>query len=64
VTNGSWSGRDPLLRRLRVVTTLVLLGLLAFMFIDPRPEDASVVGLTFGALLVNLGFPFNWPRRE
>lgn len=55
-TNGSWSGKDPRLRQLRVVATLVLLGLLVFIVLDPADDPVTTVGMLVGALLVVLGF--------
>ena len=53
--NGSWSGRDPLLRMLRAVAVAVFLALLCFGVIT-RSMDGTVVGTLMGGLIVLLGY--------
>ncbi len=47
---------DPRLRWLRIGAALVLLGLIAFIVIDPSEDNPVTVGTLVGALLVDLGF--------
>lgn len=54
--NGSWTGRDPRLRQLRILAIIVLLGLLSFVIVDPADEPVTTVGMLVGAILVMLGF--------
>lgn len=65
-SNGSWTGRDPRLRLLRTVAGFVILGLLAFVVLDPAPNDLGTLGTLTGALLVLLGFEagVRWPPKE
>lgn len=64
MTNGSWTGRDTALRRLRTVAAIVILCLIAYVIIDPADDPATTVGSLVGALLVVLGFEagINWPK--
>jgi len=61
-TNGSWTGRDPALRRLRALAIGVLLVLIAWTVVDNR--EITTIGTLVGALLVALGFEvgIRWPR--
>jgi hypothetical protein len=52
----TWSGRDPTLRRLRVLAALTLLGLLVWTIVAPDEEHIATIGTLVGALLVLLGF--------
>jgi hypothetical protein len=57
-TNGWRSGRDPVQRRLRIVTVVVCLGVFAYLAIDPdRTLDViPTAGLALGAVLLLLGY--------
>lgn len=59
--NGSWTGKDPALRRLRALAVTVLLVLVGFTVI--RDMSVATVGTLVGALLIVLGFEagLRWP---
>ena len=57
--NGWREGRDPIQRWLRVVTTVVVLGVFVWLaVIDERRhgDDVLVLALALGAVLVLLGY--------
>jgi hypothetical protein len=57
-TNGWRTGRDPVQRWLRVVTTLVCLGVFAYLSVDPdRHIDAlPTIALALAAVLLLVGY--------
>jgi hypothetical protein len=57
-TNGWRKGYDPIQRWLRVLTTLVVLGVFVYLVVgDPRPDrDLPTLALALGAVLVLLGY--------
>lgn len=61
----NWNGGDPRLRLLRTVAGFLIMGLLAFVIIDPAPNDPATVGTLAGMLLVVLGFEagIRWPTK-
>jgi hypothetical protein len=61
--NGSWTPRDPALRRLRILAGTVMLILLTYVVVDGQPDNPATVGTLIGALLVDLGFELGirWP---
>lgn len=55
--NGWRHGRDPIQRWLRVVTTLVLLGVFVYITTgDHGVDDVPTIALALGAVLVLLGY--------
>lgn len=59
----SWGGLDPLLRALRAVAILAMLGLLAALVISvvldaTRDVDPTLAAMLIGAILLALGYPF------
>lgn len=56
--NGWRNGRDPIQRWLRVVTTLVVLGVFVYLSITPdrRADGVVVIALALGAVLLLLGY--------
>ena len=54
--SSGWTGQDPRLRLLRSVAALVILILLAFVVVEPTPNDPTTIGALVGALLDILGF--------
>jgi hypothetical protein len=57
-TNGWREGRDPIQRLLRILTTLVCLGVFVYMVVDPgrSVDDWPTIALALGAVLVLLGY--------
>lgn len=57
-SNGWRTGRDPIQRRLRIVTTLTCLGVFVYLTIDAdRTLDViPSAGLALGAVLLLLGY--------
>jgi len=56
-TNGWRDGSDPIQRWLRVVTTIVVLGVFAWLALgEDRHNDILVLALALGALLMLLGY--------
>ena len=56
-SNGWRSGRDPVQRWLRVVTTLVCLGVFTYIAVGRQTVDAvPTLALALGALLLLLGY--------
>jgi len=62
-SNGSWTGRDPDLRRLRALAVAVVLVLVGYTVV--ASPDVATVGTLLGALLILLGFEagLRWPGR-
>jgi len=55
--NGWRDGNDPVQRWLRIVTTLVVLGVFVFLSVsDGRNESILVIALALGSVLVLLGY--------
>lgn len=59
----SWGGLDPLLRALRAVAILAMLGLLiavvlSVVFDGTRSVDPTLAAMLIGAILLALGYPF------
>lgn len=54
-TNGWRQGRDPIQRWLRVVTTVVVLGVFVYLALGEE-RDVPVLALALGAVLVLLGY--------
>lgn len=57
-TNGWRGGFDPIQRWLRVLTTLVTVGVFAALALDPNRDvnDLPILALDLGAALVLLGY--------
>ena len=56
-TNGWRHGRDPVQRWLRIVTTVVVLGVFVYLAIgESNHEDIVVLALALGSVLVLLGY--------
>lgn len=58
-TNGWRDGRDPIQRWLRIVTTIVVLGVFVFLSVSPASGGADrivVIALALGAVLLLLGY--------
>lgn len=57
-TNGWREGRDPIQRLLRILTTLVCLGVFVYMIVEPgrSVDDWPTIALALGAALVLLGY--------
>ncbi len=51
------------MRRLRVVSVVVILFLIAFIVVDGQPDSPTTFGALIGALIVFGGFEagFRWP---
>jgi hypothetical protein len=56
VTGGKGNGRDPAVRRLRIIAATVFLLLTAFIVLDGQPDNVATLGTLVGAMLVTLGF--------
>lgn len=58
VTNGWRSGSDPAQRVLRIVSSVVVLGVFTFLAVrsDRGIDDLGVIALAVGTLLVLLGY--------
>jgi len=55
--NGWRHGRDPVLRWLRILTVLVILGMFVYLVTDRHGiDDTPTVALALGAILVLLGY--------
>jgi hypothetical protein len=55
--NGWRDGRDPVQRWLRIVTTIVVLGVFVWIALgESRQNDILVLALALGALMVLLGY--------
>jgi len=56
--NGWRAGKDPVQRVLRIVTSVVCLGVFAFLTVDPgrNIDDLPTIALVIGSLLVLLGY--------
>ena len=52
----SGNGKDPAVRRLRILAGFVLLTLTAFIVLDGQPDNVATRGTLVGAMLVTLGF--------
>lgn len=59
-TNGWREGHDPIQRWLRIVTTIVVLGVFVFLAVDPARRatggDFPTLALVIGCVLVLLGY--------
>jgi len=59
-TNGWRLGYDPLQRALRIITTVVVLGVFVFLAVDPDRRssgaDFPTLALAIGSVLVLLGY--------
>ena len=57
-TNGWREGRDPIQRLLRILTTLVCLGVFIYLIVEPgrSVDDWPTIALALGAALVLLGY--------
>jgi hypothetical protein len=60
-TNGWREGRDPVQRWLRIVTTIVVLGVFVYLSIGPHASDGSadrivIIAMALGAVLLLLGY--------
>lgn len=55
-TNGWRNGSDPIQRWLRVLTTVVILGVFVYLAVADPVRDLPTVALAVGALLVLLGY--------
>ena len=56
-SNGWRDGSDPIQRWLRVVTTIVVLGVFVWIALgESRQNDILVLALALGALMVLLGY--------
>ena len=70
-TNGWRSGRDPVQRRLRIVSTVVCLAVFAYLAVDPdrHLDVVPTLGIVVAALFLLLGYeqlvglPFSVRRR-
>lgn len=57
MSNGWRDGRDPVQRRLRIATVMVMLGVFVLLAVDPsRSGDFAPLGLSIGALMILLGY--------
>lgn len=56
--NGWRDGRDPIQRWLRVVTTVVVLGVFVYLSVSPTrgADGVVVIALALGAVLLLLGY--------
>lgn len=56
--NGWRDGRDPIQRWLRVVTTIVVLGVFVYLSVAPErgADGVVVIALALGAVLLLLGY--------
>lgn len=53
----SW-GHDPLLRWLRALAVVAFLGMLVVVILDPdKADNAELLVLLFGSILIALGYP-------
>jgi peptidoglycan/LPS O-acetylase OafA/YrhL len=57
-TNGWRSGRDPIQRWLRAITTIVVLAVFVYLVVDDNSgtRDLPTLALALGAVLVLLGY--------
>jgi hypothetical protein len=57
MTNGWRTGRDPILRILRIVSVISFLIIMAIVILDnSRPNDLPLAALLAGAVLLQLGY--------